>query len=31
MNGDIVGVDENYLIITPDFARVYRGEATSQI
>lgn len=31
MNGDIAGVDENYLIITPDFARVYRGEASSQV
>jgi len=31
MNGDIVGVDENYIIVTPDFARVYRGEATSQV
>lgn len=25
MNGDIVGVDEDYLIITPSFARIYRG------
>ncbi|MBU5688918.1 MAG: cell division protein SepF [Candidatus Aenigmarchaeota archaeon] len=31
MNGDIVGVDENYLIITPEFARVFRGEATGQV
>jgi SepF-like predicted cell division protein (DUF552 family) len=31
MNGDIVGVDENYLIVAPDFARVYRGEAISQV
>ncbi|MDI6798430.1 MAG: cell division protein SepF [Candidatus Aenigmarchaeota archaeon] len=27
MNGDIVGVDEDFLIITPDFARVFRGKA----
>jgi len=27
MNGDMVGVDEDYLIITPDFARVFRGKA----
>ena len=26
MNGDIVGVDEDFLIITPKFARVYRGK-----
>ena len=26
MNGDIVGVDEDYLIITPSFARVFRGK-----
>jgi SepF-like predicted cell division protein (DUF552 family) len=25
MNGDIVGVDEDFLIITPNFARIYRG------
>ena len=25
MNGDIVGVDEDYLIITPSFARIFRG------
>ncbi|MFH8080997.1 MAG: cell division protein SepF [Candidatus Aenigmatarchaeota archaeon] len=31
MNGDIVGVDENYLIVTPEFARVYRGEAATNI
>lgn len=24
MNGDIVGVDEDFLVITPNFARVYR-------
>ena len=27
MNGDIAGVDEDFLILTPKFARVYRGEA----
>jgi SepF-like predicted cell division protein (DUF552 family) len=27
MNGDIAGVDEDFLIITPDFARVFRGKA----
>jgi len=27
MNGDIVGVDEDFLVITPDFAKVYRGKA----
>lgn len=27
MNGDMVGLDEDFLIITPDFARVYRGRA----
>jgi SepF-like predicted cell division protein (DUF552 family) len=26
MNGDIVGVDEEFLILTPSFAKVYRGE-----
>lgn len=26
MNGDIVGVDEDFLIITPSSVRVYRGE-----
>ncbi len=25
MNGDIVGVDEDFLIITPQFAKVWRG------
>jgi len=24
MNGDIVGVDDNFLVLTPQFARVYR-------
>jgi len=27
MSGDIVGVDEDFLIITPQFARIYRGKA----
>ncbi|MCS7135379.1 MAG: cell division protein SepF [Candidatus Aenigmarchaeota archaeon] len=31
MNGDIVGVDENYLIVTPEFARVYRGASATQV
>lgn len=26
MNGDIVGVDEDFLILTPNFAKVYRGK-----
>jgi len=26
MNGDIVGVDENFLVLTPNTARIYRGE-----
>jgi SepF-like predicted cell division protein (DUF552 family) len=26
MDGDIVGVSEDYLILTPNFARVYRGK-----
>jgi SepF-like predicted cell division protein (DUF552 family) len=26
MNGDIIGVDEDYLILTPPFAKIYRGE-----
>ena len=25
MNGDIAGVDEDFLILTPKFARIYRG------
>jgi SepF-like predicted cell division protein (DUF552 family) len=25
MNGDIVGVDEDFLVITPNFARIFRG------
>ena len=27
MNGDIIGIDEDYLVLTPPFARVHRGEA----
>jgi SepF-like predicted cell division protein (DUF552 family) len=27
MNGDIVGVDEDFLIIAPKFASIYRGKA----
>lgn len=27
MNGDLAGVEEDYLIITPKFARIYRGKA----
>ena len=27
MNGDMVGVDEDFLIITPNFAKIYRGKA----
>ncbi len=26
MEGDIVGVDENFLVLTPQHAKVYRGE-----
>jgi len=26
MSGDMVGVDEDFLIITPKFARIYRGQ-----
>lgn len=28
-NGDIVGVDENFLILTPQHVKVYRGETLS--
>lgn len=27
MDGDLVGVDEDFLVLTPKFARVYRGKA----
>jgi SepF-like predicted cell division protein (DUF552 family) len=26
MNGDIVGVDEDFLILVPSFAKIYRGK-----
>lgn len=26
MNGDIVGVDEDFLVLTPEFAKIYRGK-----
>jgi len=26
MGGDLVGVDEDYIIITPKFAKIYRGK-----
>jgi len=26
MNGDMVGVDEDFLIVTPQYARIYRGQ-----
>lgn len=29
-NGDIIGVDEDFLIITPTFAKIYRGESTQK-
>ncbi len=29
-NGDIIGVDEDFLIITPSFAKIYRGEQAPQ-
>ena len=30
MNGDIIGVDEDYLILTPPSAKIHRGEAEEQ-
>jgi SepF-like predicted cell division protein (DUF552 family) len=27
MDGDIVGIEEDFLAITPKFARIYRGKA----
>ena len=27
MSGDIVGVDEDFLVLTPNFAKVFRGKA----
>jgi SepF-like predicted cell division protein (DUF552 family) len=26
MNGDIIGVDEDFLILTPSYAKIFRGE-----
>jgi SepF-like predicted cell division protein (DUF552 family) len=26
MNGDIIGIDEDYLILVPPFAKIYRGQ-----
>jgi SepF-like predicted cell division protein (DUF552 family) len=26
MNGDIIGVDEDFLILTPPYAKIFRGE-----
>ena len=31
MNGDIIGVDEDYLILTPPSAKIYRGEVQEQV
>ncbi len=28
MNGDMVGIDEDFLAITPQFAKIYRGKAS---
>jgi SepF-like predicted cell division protein (DUF552 family) len=28
MGGDIVGVDDNFIILTPNFAKIHRGEAS---
>lgn len=30
MNGDMVGVDEDFLVITPQFAGIYRGRTGGQ-
>ena len=30
MNGDIVGVDDNFLVLCPQNARVYRGEVVQE-
>ena len=27
MSGDVVGVDEDFLVLTPQFAKIYRGKA----
>jgi len=31
MNGDIIGVDEDFLILTPPAAKIYRGEVEEQV
>ncbi len=28
IEGDIVGVDEDFIIVTPKFAKIYRGKST---
>ena len=29
MGGDIVGVDEDFLIVCPSYARIYRGKVVA--
>jgi SepF-like predicted cell division protein (DUF552 family) len=31
MNGDIIGVDEDFLILTPPTVKIYRGEAEVKV
>lgn len=31
MNGDIIGVDEDFLILAPPSAKIYRGEVEEQV
>jgi len=31
MNGDIIGVDEDYLILTPPSAKIFRGEVEPRV
>jgi len=31
MNGDIIGVDEDYLILTPPSAKIHRGEVEPKV
>lgn len=31
MNGDIIGVDEDYLILTPPIAKIHRGEVEPRV
>lgn len=31
MNGDIIGVDEDYLILTPPAAKIHRGEPEAKV